>query len=80
MAPNAGHVPDLTTADIVPSRGRRRQLRTGLDGHATVMTPTGEVTLVPADVREPILGAVRGHAVQLEQGAAAGTAADPILL
>jgi hypothetical protein len=80
MSPNAGNAPDLTTDDIVPSRRRRRQLRTGLDGHATVITATGEMTLVPTTTGQPVLGAVRGLVVQLERGAAAGTAADPIIL
>jgi hypothetical protein len=78
MSPNAGGS-GLTVSDIVPSRGRRRQLRTGLEDHITVVTDAGEVTLVPQVRGQPTLGAVRGTPVLLD-GQPAGTAADPVIL
>jgi hypothetical protein len=78
MSPNAGTGSGLTVSDIVPSRGRRRQLRTGLEDHTTVVTDAGEVTLVPQVRGQPTLGAVRGRPTQVE--GPAGTAADPVIL
>jgi hypothetical protein len=80
MAPNGGSMSDLSVDDIVPPRRRRRQLRTGLDDHVMVVAPDGEVTLVPADPTQPTLGVVRATPAALEDGQAAGTAQDPIIL
>jgi hypothetical protein len=78
MSPNSGTT-DPTADDVVPFH-RRRQVRTGLEDHITVVTVTGEVTLVPMDTTQPTLGAVRVRAVQLTGTRPAGTEADPIIL